>query len=201
MPRLGPLSPQERGVAPPAGLSAMTRNVRITLIALGVLLLVACCTLSWGAVSAIFPQSGGPVAAASTSSSGSPTSSASAATSSAADQTTATPGDSATPTLIGGDSSPTPGGSPTDTPTPTPPVATPCPNPYCNPWGYNFTPGSLITNPPHPQFCGVFPCVKGFWNQFGYVVQCQNGLFAHNGGYPGTCKNNGGYSQTLYQHP
>lgn len=213
--RVGPLSPQERGVAPPPGLSSMTRGVRITLIALGVLLLVACCTLSWGAVSAIFPPPGGPVAAASTASSGSPTSSASAATSSATDQTTATPGDDATPTSVGGDASPTPGGSPTDTPTATPPAATatatatPCPDPYCNPWGYNFTqPGSVIYSP-NPQFCSTFPCIGApsystFWSGIGYVVQCQDGLFTKDGTNhinSQMCRGDGGYSQTLYQHP
>ena len=206
-PRLGQLSAQERGVAPPRGLSGMTRNMRLTLIALSVLLLVACCTLSWGAVSAIFPPPGAPVAAASNSPTASPASAATAtAIAFATDQPGTTPGDDATPTS-------TLGGSATDTPTPTiPPQPTtsplPCSNPYCNPWGYNFTPGMVITNPPFPQFCTVFPCIGSppsyvaFWSQSGFVVQCKDGNFAKNGnfGFIGTCKNHRGYSRTLYQY-
>lgn len=200
-PRLGPLSPQERGIAPPHGLGGMTRNLRITLIALSVLLLGACCAASWGFASAFFPQPGAPVAAASTSTSGSPTS-ADTGSNFATDQPSAAPGD--TPTVISGPTD-TPGASPTDTPTSPPPTATspptPCPNPYCNPWGYNFIPGTLIYNPPNPQFCAVFPCINMFWRQVGYVVECKNGLFTHGGGFSGACSKNGGYYRTLYQHP
>lgn len=205
--RVGQLSPQERGIAPPRGLSATTRNVRVTLVALSALLLVACCAASWGFASAIFQPPGGPVAAAATASSGSPTSSAAAATetASATDQPTATLGNGATPT-DGGDATPTdtptsPPASPTDTPLPTPPpTATPRPNPYCNPWGYNFTLGQPIYNP-NAAFCSVFPCVGNFWGQFGYVVECNDELFAHNGGAGAkTCRGNGGWYRNLYQH-
>lgn len=186
------------------------------LIGLSVLLLAACCTLSWGAASAIFPPPGLPVASASTAVSGSATS--------ATDQPTIALGD--TPTAIGGDSTPIPGDGPTDTPTTPPsptltptstpqptststatPDPTPCPNP-CNPWGYNFTPGTVITSPPYPQFCSVFRCIgtppdySAFWSQSGFVVQCQDGLFSKDGNntLSGTCRKHNGYWRTLYQH-
>lgn len=198
--RVGQLSPQERGIAAPRGLSGMTRNVRLTLVALSALLLVACCAASWGTASAIFPPPGAPVAAASSATLSAGSATSAAATASVTDQPTAT---------LGGDATPTASVSPTDTPTPaspspspssTPsPDPTPCPNPYCNPWGYNFTPGMVIYNP-NLAFCSVFPCVSNFWGQFGYVVECNDLLFARDGGLPKTCRGHGGWYRTLYQH-
>lgn len=191
-PRLDNLSARERGVAVPRGVGGVSHNMRVIVIALSVLVLAGCCTLSWSAASAIFPQPGGPVAAAS----GSPTASENA---SATDQPTATFG--GTPTAVGGDMTATPSVSPTDTP-PTP-TANPCPDPYNNPWGYNFCmPGSVIAYPP-VQFCArqYFPCVKGFWNQSGYVVECLDGRYARSGGTAFVCSSNGGYWRTLLQHP
>ena len=190
-PHLENLSPRERGVAMPRGLSGIPGKVRIALLALGVLLLVGCCVLSWGTVSALIPPPGGPIAIASTAASGSSTASL---TASATDQSTAT--DSGTPSA-----SPTRTPAPTSTPRSTP-TPTPCPDPYNNPWGYNFcTPGTLIYNPPFPAFCSVFPCVGKFWSQSGYVVECRDGLFAHDGGFVTVCAKDGGYLRTLYQHP
>jgi hypothetical protein len=180
-PHLENLSARERGVAMPHGLSGMSRNVRFILLALGVLVLVGCCTLSWSAVSALIPPPGVPIAA-----SGSPTASA---TASATDRSTAT--DNSTPT--GGDMTPTP----TLPPQPTT-SATPCPNPYCNPWRYNFSCCRRIYSPP-TDFCSVFPCVSSFWSQLGYVVECYDSRFSHGGGSARPCKGYGGYLRTLYQ--
>ena len=180
--RLGPLSPRERGVAQPRGLSGMPRNVRITVVALGVLLLCGCCTLSWSTASAIFAPPGAPLVAFPTSPPNAPS-----ATASDTDQSTATLLD--TPTAIGGDTTPTPSAGPTDTP---------CPNPYCNPWGYNFSCCHRIDSPPS-SFCSVFPCVNKFWSQAGYVVECSDGRFSHGGGFPRSCKGDGTYWRTLYQ--
>ena len=118
---------------------------------------------------------------------------------------------------------PTP--SPTDTPTPTPsPTPTPTPAPIQqsaqqpvqqsqpveppakasgvngNPWGYNFTPGSLIYDP-NSGFCSYFSCVTTFWKDTnGYVVECGNGKYSHSGGVKGACSEDGGVEATLYQH-
>lgn len=194
-PRLDALSPRERGVAVPRGLGAMSRNMRLIVITLSVLLLAGCCTLSWSAASAIFPPPGAPVALAS----GSPTASD---TASATDQPTAT--DSGTPTT-GSDATPTPSVGPTSTPTAPPltPTAAPCPDPYNNPWGYNFCPGTLITGPTPNAFCSVFRCAYNY-SRFGpgYVVECADGRFSHGGGNVGACKLDGKkVLRPLYQHP
>ena len=73
-------------------------------------------------------------------------------------------------------------------------------NPYCNPWGYNFTPGNLIYSPPG-DFCGYFPCIPSFWNSTnGYVVECNDGDFSHSGGRSGACSYHGGEMRPLYSH-
>src|SRR4051812_17497812 len=57
---------------------------------------------------------------------------------------------------------PTPRPTPKPTPRPTPkPTAKPT-GVYGNPWGYDFTPGSFIYNPP-AAFCDYFPCIPSFW--------------------------------------
>jgi hypothetical protein len=62
-----------------------------------------------------------------------------------------------------------------------------------NPWGYDFTPGDLIYNPP-PDFCTqYFACVTTFWRDTnGYVAQCANGVFTHSGGVRGACSRDDG---------
>lgn len=71
-----------------------------------------------------------------------------------------------------------------------------------NPWGYDFSPGNYITNPPADFCSGVyFSCVKSFWQSAnGYVVQCGNGLYSHSGGVHGACSKDGGVANTLYSH-
>jgi uncharacterized protein DUF4236 len=102
--------------------------------------------------------------------------------------------------------SPTPRATPKPTPRPTPkatPRPTPKPKPvgiYGNPWGYNFSPGSLIRNPPG-DFCSYFPCIASFWSSTsGYVVQCADGDFSHAGGRSGVCSHHHGYARTLFRH-
>jgi hypothetical protein len=96
----------------------------------------------------------------------------------------------------------TPKPTPKLTPRPTP-KATPRPkpvSPYGNPWGYNFSPGSVIKSPPG-DFCSYFPCIASFWDSTnGYVVQCGDGDFSHSGGRSGVCSHHGGYSRTLFRH-
>ncbi|HVA84826.1 MAG TPA: hypothetical protein VNF73_00765 [Candidatus Saccharimonadales bacterium] len=98
--------------------------------------------------------------------------------------------------------------TPPPTPRPTPkPTAKPTPAPttaptgvYGNPWGYNFSPGQLITSPP-ANFCAYFDCIASFWTSTnGYVVQCADSTFSHSGGRQGVCSRHGGYYQTLYSH-
>ncbi|EFH86588.1 DUF3761 domain-containing protein [Ktedonobacter racemifer] len=82
-------------------------------------------------------------------------------------------------------------------PTPTPIPATTGVN--GNPWGYDFNPGQVVTNP-NPDFCSYFKCISNFWNGAGYVVQCSDGQYSKSGDRRSTCSRNGGIAQTLYQH-
>jgi hypothetical protein len=89
-------------------------------------------------------------------------------------------------------------------PTQSPPTPTPIPvyvGVNGNPWGYDFTPGSLIYSPP-ADFCGkYFSCVSSFWTSTnGYVVECANQLYSHSGGVRGACSRDGGVAAILYQH-
>lgn len=84
--------------------------------------------------------------------------------------------------------------TPTLTPTPTP-----CPAVACNPWGYNFVPGSLISSPPR-GFCTFFPCIANFWRGQGYVVQCHDGQYSKLGGVGGACTAHNGVERILYAH-
>ncbi|HLG78061.1 MAG TPA: hypothetical protein VFA41_17165 [Ktedonobacteraceae bacterium] len=100
--------------------------------------------------------------------------------------------------------SPTPTQRPTPTPRPQPTSPPPTPTPSCqavnnNPWCYNFSPGSLIYNPPS-AFCDYFPCISSFWNGQGYVVECQDGDYSLSGGVQGACSHHGGELRPLYSH-
>lgn len=99
-----------------------------------------------------------------------------------------------TPTATPQPAPPTPTSQPTTAPT-TPP-STGVNN---NPWGYDFNPGTKITDPP-ANFCDVFKCISSFWSGKGYVVQCVNGDFSKSGGRTGACSKQGGVKQTLYSH-
>jgi hypothetical protein len=110
---------------------------------------------------------------------------------------------------------------PTPTPTPTPtqaplptshptqppptpkPTPTPCPGINCNPWGYNFSPGGLIYNPP-ASFCSYFNCIPSFWGPGdpgdGYINQCSDGTYSQSGGESGDCSYHGGEGRPLYSH-
>jgi len=98
---------------------------------------------------------------------------------------------------------PTPTVHPKATPTQPPHTATPCPGINCNPWGYNFNPGNLITSPPS-NFCAYFNCISSFWEpddpDGGYVVQCVDGMYSQSGGERGACSYHGGVSRPLYSH-
>jgi hypothetical protein len=115
---------------------------------------------------------------------------------------TLTPTPSPSPTSV-----PTPTSQPFSTPTPTPrpqptqapkPTPTPCADP-CNPWGYNFVHGNLITAPPS-AFCSYFACIPNFVNGHGYVVECQDSQYSKSGGIQGACSYHGGPWRTLYAH-
>jgi uncharacterized protein DUF4236 len=112
---------------------------------------------------------------------------------------TAGPAAEATPRAT---SAATPRPTPKPTPRPTP-KPTPRPKPvglYGNPWGYNFSPGSLIKSPPD-EFCSYFPCIASFWDSTsGYVVECRDGQFSHSGGRSGVCSHHGGKARTLFRH-
>lgn len=70
-----------------------------------------------------------------------------------------------------------------------------------NPWGYDFTIGNLIYQPPS-TFCDqYFSCVSSFWTSTnGYVAECNNGLYTHSGGVRGACSKDGGVERILYSH-
>lgn len=109
---------------------------------------------------------------------------------------------------------PTPTPRPTQAPTPIPPTQPPVaqtqptqpPAPPVhtgvngNPWGYDFSPGSLIYQP-SSNFCDYFACIKSFWqNTNGYVDECNDGMYSHSGGVSGACSKHGGEMRPLYSH-
>jgi hypothetical protein len=105
-----------------------------------------------------------------------------------------TPSPTPSPTL--------PSPSPTATPTAVPPPPQPTCIPgavNCNPWGYNFSPGTLIYSPPG-AFCSYSSCIGNFWNGRGHVMQCQDGMFSKSGGIQGSCSYHGGNWRALYSH-
>lgn len=129
----------------------------------------------------------------------SPTSTATAtATATAAPPPTATA--TASPTAIAMSQPtalPTSRPAPTATPKPQPTL---CPGVNCNPWGYNFSPGNLIYNPPD-NFCGqYFTCIGNFSNGSGYVIECHDGEYSKSGGLRGSCSHHGGDWRPLYSH-
>ncbi len=95
---------------------------------------------------------------------------------------------------------PTPVPTKPPTPTPIPPTQPPTTGVNGNPWGYNFTPGTLIYSPP-ADFCSYFNCIKSFWRSTnGYVDECSDGTFSHSGGVRGACSSHGGEMRKLYSH-
>lgn len=66
----------------------------------------------------------------------------------------------------------------------------------CNPWGYNFTHGTTITDPPR-QFCQYFTCINNFFNGRGYVVECRDGVYSKSGGTRNSCSKHRGELRTL----
>jgi hypothetical protein len=66
----------------------------------------------------------------------------------------------------------------------------------CNPWGYNFTHGTNITDPPR-QFCQFFNCVNNFVSGKGYVVECRDGVYSKTGGTRNSCSKHKGELRTL----
>ncbi|SRR5579875_3666784 len=71
---------------------------------------------------------------------------------------------------------------------------------YGNPWGYDFRPGQLIYHPP-ARFCYYFTCVQPFWQQKGFVVQCQDRYFIRVGALENACVGHRGLLHVLYAHP
>src|SRR6266496_4817662 len=129
---------------------------------------------------------------------------------------TTTPTKQVPPTLSAATPSPVPAQVPTPRPTATSAPVAPIPTPTRiptqppaptqqptgvngNPWGYDFTPGTTITNPP-ADFCNYFTCVSTFWTATnGYVVECGNGDYSHSGGVRGACSRDGSVLRILYR--
>jgi hypothetical protein len=99
--------------------------------------------------------------------------------------------------------SPAPTRAPTPTPTPTrAPTPTPTSVPVLgnqNPWGYDYSFGTLIFDPP-ATLCQYFACIVSFWNGRGYVIQCADGMLSLSGGIQGSCSSHDGNSRPLYSH-
>jgi hypothetical protein len=68
-----------------------------------------------------------------------------------------------------------------------------------NPWGYDFSPGNYIYNPPS-DFCAHFDCIASFWNGSGYVIECSDGMYSLSGGRRGACSWHEGIWRALYSH-
>lgn len=151
------------------------------------------------------PTAGQPVQTSTAAATAAPTPTA---TPSVTPTPTATPAPTPTPTEVPTQApTPTPTAAPvvapTPTPTPVPVVPTPTPTPCtavnCNPWGYDFNPGTYITAPP-TAFCTYFNCINNFWNGTGYVVECQDQMYSLSGGKRGACSYHGGEWRPLYAH-
>lgn len=66
-----------------------------------------------------------------------------------------------------------------------------------NPWGYNQCGrGSLIYATP-ASFCSYFPCTRKFPHGNGYLIECNDGLYAMTGG-KADCAANGGVEAMVY---
>ncbi len=174
---------------------------------LTLLLIMSVCTCALASGGAMTTTPSSPTAA------NNPSTSQATATSS-----TTTPTKQAPPTLSAATPSPVPAQVPTPRPTATPVPAVPQSTPTRaptqppaptqqptgvngNPWGYNFTPGTLITNPP-ADFCSgqYFSCIPSFANGIGYVVECMDTLYSKSGGRSGSCSKHGGNKAILYAH-
>src|SRR5438094_657897 len=71
-----------------------------------------------------------------------------------------------------------------------------------NPWGYNYEPevGHYIYNEP-PTFCRYFKCAHPFGTpNDGFVVECNDGEYMHNGGGNDACYEHGWVKNALYWH-
>jgi hypothetical protein len=124
-----------------------------------------------------------------------------------------------TPTHVVTVNNPTPTPKPTPTPTPT---ATPAPVLMPTPVAsqptqppviacnggtvmggscYNTDPngGSFVFTTP-PSFCDYYTCTANFSKGTGYIVECADERWSHNGGKIRACSRNGGVIATLYQH-
>lgn len=70
-----------------------------------------------------------------------------------------------------------------------------------NPYGFDFNvqDGFWIEFPPK-DFCNHFDCTDTFWQENGYVVQCNDGKFSKSGSEENECAGHGGWKQMLYRH-
>lgn len=80
------------------------------------------------------------------------------------------------------------------------PPAAPATGVNGNPWGYDFNPGSYITDPP-ADFCTHFNCIESFWSGKGHVEECEDTMYSKSGGLAGSCSKHEGDLRPLYQHP
>lgn len=82
------------------------------------------------------------------------------------------------------------------------PTSTPGDNAPANPWGYNFEPevGHYIYNEP-ATFCRYFKCATPFGTaNDGFIVECNDGRYTHNGGGNDACYGHDGVKHALYWH-
>lgn len=71
-----------------------------------------------------------------------------------------------------------------------------------NPWNYNYEPEAnhYVYNDP-PTFCRYFKCATPFGSTTdGFVVECNDGLYTHDGGKNTACTGHGGVKHALYWH-
>jgi hypothetical protein len=154
------------------------------------------------------PSGSGPVAAQPASPTAEPTAT-SPPTSAPTPTPAATEAPTPTSTPPAATAAPAPVATRAPAPPPTvrpPPTAAPPPPPACraaapsNPWGYDFCPGSVITNVPSSA-CSYFNCIKSFWNQTnGYLEECSDGTYSHSGGRSGACSSHGGEWRAVESH-
>jgi hypothetical protein len=80
----------------------------------------------------------------------------------------------------------------TDSSVPNPPPAPPAPPTIpATPPPEQLPPAPPPSTPPS-GFCDTHPCIPGFDEGEGSVVQCADGMWSHSGGLPGACSYHGG---------
>lgn len=67
---------------------------------------------------------------------------------------------------------------------------------YCgapaNPWHYNYCGNGSLIYSPASSVCSYFACIDNFWNGYGYMTECWDGMVSMSGGISGACSDHGG---------